>query len=103
MRIERDIIDAFKQWKDSPDRKPILLKGARQIGKTWAMETFGKECFNYCVKFDFDRQHELKSVFQTTKSPDRLVKELTLYCEQPIVLRHSRYFQGEAIVGKPPI
>ena len=85
MRIERDIIEAFKQWKDSPSRKPILLKGARQIGKTWAMETFGKECFDYCVKFDFDRQVELKSVFQTTKSPDRLVKELTLYCEQPIV------------------
>ena len=85
MRIERDIIDAFKQWKDSPDRKPILLKGARQIGKTWTMETFGKECFDYCVRFDFDRQPELKSVFQTTKSPDRLVKELTLYCEQPIV------------------
>ena len=85
MRIERDIIEAFKQWKDAPDRKPILLKGARQIGKTWAMETFGKECFDYCVKFDFDRQVELKSVFQTTKSPDRLIKELTLYCEQPIV------------------
>lgn len=85
MRIERDIINKFKQWKDSPDRKPILLKGARQIGKTWAMETFGHECFEYCVKFDFDRQPELKSVFQTTKSPDRLVKELTLYCEHPIV------------------
>ena len=67
MRIERDIIEAFKQWKDSPGRKPILLKGARQIGKTWAMETFGKECFEYCVKFNFDRQLELKSVFQTTK------------------------------------
>jgi len=85
MRIERNIIKTFKQWKDDPDRKPILLKGARQIGKTWAMETFGKECFDYCVKFDFDRQAELKSVFETTKSPDRLVKELALYCEQPIV------------------
>lgn len=85
MRIERDIINAFRQWKDNPDRKPILLKGARQIGKTWAMETFGRECFEYCVKFDFDRQPELKSVFQTTKSPNRLLKELALYCEQPIV------------------
>ena len=85
MRIERDIINDFKQWKDAPDRKPILLKGARQIGKTWAMEAFGEECFDYCVKFDFDRQPELKSVFQITKSPDRLIKELTLYCEQPIV------------------
>ena len=85
MKIERDIIKQFKEWKDQTDRKPILLKGARQIGKTWAMETFGKECFKYCVKFDFDRQQELKSVFQTTKDPQRLIKELTLYCDQPIV------------------
>lgn len=85
MRIERDIINTFKQWKEAPNRKPILLKGARQIGKTWAMETFGRECFDYYVKFDFDRQPELKSVFQTTKSPDRLIKELALYCELPIV------------------
>ena len=85
MKIEREIINTLRRWKDDPNRKPILLKGARQIGKTWAMETFGKECFDYCVKFDFDRHPELKSVFQTTKSPDRLLKDLALYCEQPIV------------------
>ena len=85
MRIERDVINQFKAWKEAPDRKPILLKGARQIGKTWAMETFGQECFKYCVKFDFDRQQELKSVFQATKDPQRLIKELTLYCDQPII------------------
>ena len=85
MKIDRDIINILRLWKDAPDRKPVLLKGARQIGKTWAMETFGRECFDYCVKFDFDRQPELKSVFQTTKSPDRLLKDLALYCEQPII------------------
>ena len=85
MRIERDIINQFKAWKEAPVRKPILLKGARQIGKTWAMETFGKECFKYCVKFDFDRQQELKSVFHISKDPKRLIKELTLYCDQPII------------------
>ena len=85
MRIERDVINQFKAWKEASDRKPILLKGARQIGKTWAMETFGQECFKYCVKFDFDRQQELKSVFQATKDPQRLIKELTLYCDQPII------------------
>jgi len=85
MKIERGILDVFKAWKDHPLHKPILLKGARQIGKTWAMETFGKECFEYCVKFDFDRQPELASVFQTSKSPDRIVKELALYCEDPII------------------
>ena len=84
MRIQRDIIDAFKQWKDETDRKPILLLGARQTGKTWAMETFGKTCFDYCAKFDFDRQPELKSIFQTTKEPQRILKELALYSEVPL-------------------
>lgn len=85
MRIDRDILRAFRLWKDSESRKPILLEGARQIGKTWAMENFGKEKFDYCVKFDFDRQPELKSVFQNTKSPARVIKELALYCDQPII------------------
>lgn len=85
MRISRDIISTFKEWKDAPMRKPILLQGARQIGKTWAMETFGKESFEYCAKFDFDRQEELKSVFQNTKTPERIIKELALFCNVPII------------------
>ena len=85
MRIRRDIISTFKEWKDAPMRKPILLQGARQIGKTWAMETFGKESFEYCAKFDFDRQEELKSVFQNTKTPERIIKELALFCDVPII------------------
>lgn len=85
MRISRDIISTFKEWKDAPIRKPILLQGARQIGKTWAMETFGKESFEYCAKFDFDRQEELKSVFQNTKMPERIIKELALFCDVPII------------------
>lgn len=85
MRISRDIISTFKEWKDAPMRKPILLQGARQIGKTWAMETFGKESFEYCAKFDFDRQEELKSVFKNTKMPERIIKELALFCDVPII------------------
>ena len=85
MKVQRDIINQLKQWKDAVERKPILLRGARQTGKTWVMEAFGQECFDFCVKFDFDKQPELKSVFQITKDPERLVKELALYCEQPIV------------------
>ena len=69
MRIERDIIETLRQWKDAPNRK---LSGARQIGKTWALETFGKGNFKYCAHFDFDRQAELKTVFQTTKEPERI-------------------------------
>lgn len=62
-----------------------MLKGARQIGKTWAMEQFGKNNFEYYAKFDFDKQPELASVFQNLKSPERILKELALYADIPII------------------
>lgn len=85
MIIERSIIDELKQWKASKVKKPLLLKGARQIGKTWVMKRFGEECYDYTAFFDFNRQNELKSVFTTTKDPQRILKELSLYCNVPIL------------------
>ncbi len=85
MRIERDIVKRLKEWKDAKTHKPVLLKGARQIGKTWAMEEFGNECFDHTAKFDFDRQKELKAAFTLSKEPARIIKELTLYCDVPLV------------------
>ena len=85
MRIKRDIINKLKEWKDAEKRKPILLKGARQIGKTWAMEEFGREYFDYTAKFDFDRQKELQSAFTVSKEPARIIKELALYSQVPLV------------------
>lgn len=85
MEIQREIVHFFKSWKDSEDRKPILLMGARQIGKTWAIESFGRECFEYTAVFNFDKQPEVKSVFQTSKDPERILRELALYCDVPLV------------------
>ena len=85
MIIIRDIFEAFKKWKTSTDRKPVLIKGARQIGKTWVMEEFGRQCYEYYAKFDFDEQQELASVFQTTKDPHRIIKELELFSDVPLL------------------
>lgn len=85
MVVERDILQELQLWKDSVGRKPVLLKGARQIGKSWVMEEFGRRNFDYCAVFDFDRQPEVKSVFRETKDPGRLVKELAIYTDVPIV------------------
>ena len=68
MKIERDIINKFKDWKEAEKHKPILLKGARQIGKTWAMEEFGRECFKYTAKFDFDRRNSCGQLSLCQKS-----------------------------------
>lgn len=84
MKIRRDIIDHLKRWKDSDNRKPILLKGARQTGKTWIMEAFGRECFEYVAEFNFDKVEELARIFEKTKDIKRILKELALYAEVPI-------------------
>ncbi|MDE5870114.1 MAG: AAA family ATPase [Muribaculaceae bacterium] len=84
MENKREILKTLKEWKRRDNRKPILLKGARQIGKSWVLEKFGQECFDYYVKLDFDRQKELKSVFANTKEPERIIKELALFTDVPI-------------------
>lgn len=85
MRINRNIIDTLRKWKESPNRKPALLMGARQTGKTWAMEEFGAKYYEYYVKFDFDKNPELKSAFQQSKDPERILKELSLFSQTPIL------------------
>lgn len=89
MFLQREILEKLRRWKTSSVRKPILLKGARQVGKTRVMEQFGKECFKYSVKFDFDRQPELKEIFRNSKEPHRIIKELSLYCEKPIIAEET--------------
>jgi predicted AAA+ superfamily ATPase len=84
MEIQRDLIDQLKQWQDAAGRKPILLKGARQTGKTWLMKAFGKECFEYVAEFNFEKTTELSSIFEKTKEVDRILKELALFTNVPI-------------------
>ena len=84
MDIQRDITDRLRVWKDKENRKPMLLMGARQIGKTWVMQEFGKECFDYTAIFNFDRVKELSEIFEKTKDVNRIIKELALFTEVPI-------------------
>lgn len=84
MEIKRDIIIKLKEWKNSHSRRPLLIQGARQIGKTWVMKKFGKECYSSFVYFNFDSNKPLKEEFKRTKQPDRLLEILRLYTSTPI-------------------
>lgn len=85
MKIQRDIIDKLHRWRDSETRKPILLRGARQTGKTWIMREFGRECFEYTAEFNFDKVSELNAVFEKTKDIGRILKELALFTDVPLL------------------
>lgn len=84
MEIKRDIMSALLKWKQRSERKPLIIQGARQIGKTWIMRKLGEEYFDYVAYFNFDASEELCREFENTKSPERLIDILRLYTEYPI-------------------
>ena len=84
--IQRDIIGKFVEWKNRSERCPILLKGARQIGKTWTMRKFGKDYFDNIFEINFDMQPEIGEIFEKSKDPQRLIEELQLYTGKKIVI-----------------
>ncbi|MCD8208600.1 MAG: ATP-binding protein [Bacteroidales bacterium] len=85
MEIKRDIIEDLLKWKQSADRKPLVIRGARQIGKTWAMLKFGRDHFDSVAYFNFEKSDELCREFDTTKDPARLIDILGLYTDVRIV------------------
>lgn len=76
--MERKAIQELLAWKNSTDRKPLVLKGARQVGKTWLMKEFGKNYYKSHVYFNFDEEDELKSIFEANKNPQRIIELLSL-------------------------
>ncbi len=84
MEIFRQGINKLIEWQNKPNRKPLVLQGARQVGKTWLMNQFGKERFEGVAYFNFEEQPELKSFFAQTKDVGRILNNLSLVNGKPI-------------------
>jgi DNA helicase HerA-like ATPase len=83
--LQRDIITQLAGWKRSKRRKPLLLEGARQVGKTWALKEFGRLYYKNTAYLVFDEHPELNRLFATTKDPRRIIENLTIISGQPIL------------------
>ena len=84
-RMKRNAIQELVAWKSSEDRKPMVLKGARQVGKTWLMKEFGQNYYDSYVYFNFDEEDELKSIFEANKNPQRIIELLSLITGEKIL------------------
>ena len=82
--FKRSIIKQLEQWKDKPDRKPLMLLGARQVGKTFVLKQFGKESFEHCAYFSVDEENGVADIFRKTKNPIQIVEQLSFLCDKPI-------------------
>ncbi|MBQ8589691.1 MAG: ATP-binding protein [Firmicutes bacterium] len=76
--MKRNAIEALKNWKVSEERKPMVLKGARQVGKTWIMKEFGEKYYDNYAYFNFDEEDALKSIFEVNKNPQRIIELLSM-------------------------
>ncbi len=83
--MERLIMKDLLKWKNSKHRKPLILKGVRQVGKTWALREFGRRYYENTAYFNFDEHEEYRQFFETTKDVDRILQNLMLASGQRIL------------------
>ncbi|MBA3722232.1 MAG: ATP-binding protein [Parachlamydiaceae bacterium] len=82
------------QWKDNPHRKPLLIRGARQVGKTYGVRQFGKS-FQNIVEINFERKKDANKIFEKDLVPERIVQELSLFSGQSIIPGKTLLFFDE--------
>ena len=78
--MERFILKKLLDWKNSPYRKPLILKGVRQVGKTWILKEFGRRCYENTAYFNFDENEEYKTIFYKGIMPSEKVLDFPVDC-----------------------
>ena len=85
INMERFIMKKLVEWKNSSDRKPLILRGARQVGKTYILQEFGKTYYDDVAYFNFDHDNGLAELFLNTKDPIRILEQLSLAIGRKII------------------
>lgn len=83
--MERFILKELLNWKNSLYRKPLILKGVRQVGKTWLLKEFGRRYYENTAYFNFDENEEYRQFFETTKDVSRILQNLMMASSQKIL------------------
>lgn len=83
--MERLLLQELVKWKEKADRKPLILRGARQVGKTWLLKDFGAKCFDDVCYVNFEQKDTLSMIFEGVLSPKRIIEQLSLYHAKKIL------------------
>ena len=83
--MKRIAMQQLIEWKESPYRKPLIVKGVRQVGKTWLLKEFGRRYYDNVAYFNFDETPEYRDFFTTTKDVQRILPNLAMAGGQDIV------------------
>lgn len=86
--MERLLLEELKRWQNKADRKPLILRGARQVGKTWLLKEFGRLCFKDVCYVNCEQTDSLESVFSGTINPKNIINQLSVY--------HGKHIQANS-------
>jgi predicted AAA+ superfamily ATPase len=92
----------LSEWRDRPGRKPLVLRGARQVGKTYLVENWGGQHFKSVLKIDLERERDLHSLF-SQPDPKRLLEELALLKGQAVTPGETLLFLDEVQACPPAL
>ena len=98
----RKIENYLAEWKASSYRKPLVLRGARQVGKTYTIEKFAKENFKHYLKINLEQERNLRHVFESLQ-PQEIINELTVLYQVPIIDEETLLFIDEIQVAPKAI
>ena len=82
--MERYISQTLQEWLVHENRKPLLLMGARQVGKTYSLREFGRTCFPRYHFINFEEQPSAASIFRGDLTPGKIIQDISLYLDTPI-------------------
>lgn len=80
----RKKIENLKEWKNSPYRKPLIIEGARQVGKTWLMKEFGRTCYDNVVYVNFDNNSKMDTLFSGDLDIPRIIMGIEIFSGKKI-------------------
>lgn len=83
--MERFALDQLQRWKEKPNRKPLMMRGARQVGKTWLLKEFGKRSFKNAVYVNFEDAPSLKNLFVADFDIPRILNVLEIFSGEKII------------------
>ena len=76
--LERKIDKFLYEWKNNPERKPLIVKGARQIGKTESIRAFGRANYESVLEMNFVLQKKFRNIFDDGYEVDQIIKNITI-------------------------
>ena len=85
----REKIEELKKWKESKRRKPLIIRGARQVGKTWLMKEFGEKYYKNYAYINFDRNTRMEQLFSGDMNIERIIQGLKLESGVNIVANNT--------------